>query len=541
MTDDLERVMQVLRQEYLAEAPARLAELRKDSAAFRAGEADATSSLRMRFHRLAGSGGSYGFPGISEIAREAEVWLKGDPPLTEENAARIDEAIRRLARTLDDAVAGATKAAEAGSSPRGAADFGLTALVIARESALRDTMVEALHSSGFSVTTAGGTDHREVPLTETPDLVVISGSAEDGIEPYATASAWSGRRLIRPRGIVLVDPSSATDRIRAVSAGIDTVFTTDRVQYDLAQYAKTLARIGAPPSSVLLVMEDRAHAAEITGWMETANIRVTRCDDPLLAREQLARDLPDLVLLDTNLTRIDAFTLARLMRQDMRFALLPMVFLANERTVKDQIEALRAGADHFLTKPLDHDLLIQLVVNRAERGRRIREMVHRDGLTGLLNHATLMAELEHAVEYARRHGESFAFLMIDVDHFKRVNDTHGHLAGDQVLLHLARVFLASVRASDLIGRYGGEEFGMILPRSTREGALTLATKLREALAGRPAVTRDGVVIPVRISVGIACYPQDAATAGALTAAADRALYRAKSSGRDRIEMHEEGS
>jgi diguanylate cyclase (GGDEF)-like protein len=146
-----------------------------------------------------------------------------------------------------------------------------------------------------------------------------------------------------------------------------------------------------------------------------------------------------------------------------------------------------------------------------------------------------MAELEHAVEYARRHAEPFAFLMVDVDHFKRVNDTHGHLAGDQVLLHLARVFQATVRASDIIGRYGGEEIGIILRRCNREGAVVLAGKLREALAAHAAVMRDGKTIPVRVSIGIAACPEDALSANAVVASADRALYKAKSSGRDRIE------
>jgi diguanylate cyclase (GGDEF)-like protein len=249
----------------------------------------------------------------------------------------------------------------------------------------------------------------------------------------------------------------------------------------------------------------------------------------------LARDLPDLLLLDAHLPGLDGFTLARLVRQDPRFALLPIVFLASERTLQDQVEALRAGADHFLTKPVEPMLLLQLVINRAERGRRIREMVHRDGLTGLLNHATLMAELEHAVEYARRHGEPFAFLMVDVDHFKRVNDTYGHLAGDQVLLHLARVFQSTVRASDIIGRYGGEEIGIILGRCNRDGAVVLAGKLREALLARPAVTRDGKSIPVRVSIGISSCPEDGLSANVVVASADRALYKAKSSGRDRIE------
>jgi diguanylate cyclase (GGDEF)-like protein len=126
--------------------------------------------------------------------------------------------------------------------------------------------------------------------------------------------------------------------------------------------------------------------------------------------------------------------------------------------------------------------------------------------------------------------------MIDVDHFKRINDTHGHLAGDQVLLHLARIFQSTVRASDIIGRYGGEEIGLILRRSQREGAIVLAGKLREALVGRPATTREGTEIPVRVSIGISNCPADGQSASAIVAAAEKALDRAKSSGRDRVEV-----
>ncbi|MGE3525884.1 MAG: diguanylate cyclase, partial [Gemmatimonadales bacterium] len=514
MSDELERALDALRREYLTEAPIRIAELRKDGGAFRAGEGGALGSLITRFHRLAGSGGSYGFPEVSEIAREAERFLKSDPPPGPSDAAFVDDAVARLAAAFNRA--GARITGPSAALPT--TDFAWRATVVTEAGPLREQIREALQGSGFEVAaTEPAHDSPDVPLSETPDLVVIAGT-ENGLDPYAMAAAWSGSRTIRPRGIVLVDTTGRVDRIRAVASGIDTVLPADRISQELSNYAKTLARIGVPPSSVLLVSERQSIADEVTGWLEAANIRITCCDEAMQARDILARDLPDLVLLDTGLTAVDAFTLARLMRQDQRFSLLPMIFLANERNVKDQIEALRAGADHFLSRPLERELLIQLVVNRAERGRRIREMVHRDGLTGLLNHATLMAELEHAVEYARRHREGFSFLMIDVDHFKRINDTYGHLAGDQVLVHLARVFQGAVRASDIIGRYGGEEFGMILPRSGREGAVVLGTKLRESLIDRPAMTREGAVIPVRVSIGVACYPEDATTAGGLAAA-----------------------
>lgn len=530
MSDELELVLAQLRREYVAESPARLEELRKDIAAFRAGEPDAIKSLIILFHRLAGSGGSYGFPAISEVGRNMERWLKSKPPPGPDQSAKLDEAVDQLAREFNRAgerLSGETTAVP----PSG---FRWSALVFGEPGPLTTQLEEVLRGVGYRVQSSSE-DQPELALSDTPDMViVVAGPRTDA---YAIAAALSSRRPLRPRSIVLVDPGGESDRLRAVAAGIDTILPMDRVGHDLPAYAKTLARIGTPPSSVLLVMENEDDIESIGGVLERANIMVTRCMDPMMAREALVRDLPDLLLLDAHLSGMDGFTLARLVRQDPRFALLPIVFLASDRTTQDQIEALRAGADHILPLPVEGELLLQLVVNRAERGRRVREMVHRDGLTGLLNHATLMAELEHAVEYARRHHEPFSFLMIDVDHFKRINDTHGHLAGDQVLLHLARIFQSTVRASDIIGRYGGEEIGMILRRCQREGALVLAGKLREALIGRPASTREGAEIAVRVSIGIANCPGDGDSASAIVAAADKALYRAKSSGRDRVEVY----
>jgi diguanylate cyclase (GGDEF)-like protein len=536
MTDELNAALAELRREYLFDAPGRLAELRKDVAAFRAGETDAVHSLIQRFHRLSGSGGSYGFPEISEIARGGERWLKQEAPAPGEVAAvRLEELVDRLAAAFD------TAARELGLPARGPAvtEFGWRVLVIGLESPLRAEVQAALMNTGFLVRLESGSgEPRELKLSERPDLVVV---LEDptGPDPFSAASAWTGAGPVRPRSIVLITRSEITDRMRALAAGIDAVIPAERLQTDLPTFAKTLARIGSPPPRVLLVENDAAQAEMLTQWLEQANAKVTHCVDGVAAREAMIREVPDLILTDTRLPGIDGLSLARLVRQDSRFGLTPIVFLTHHDTVADQIEALSAGADHFLTEPVDRELLTHLVINRAERGRRLREMVHRDGLTGLLNHATLMAELEHAVEYARRHGETFAFLMIDVDHFKRVNDRYGHIAGDQVLLHVARVFQTTARASDLIGRYGGEEFGMILRRTDRAGAGILATKLRTALQEQPAVVGAGETIPVKVCIGVAVYPEDSTAANEVAQLADAALYRAKAGGRDRVEFTRE--
>ncbi len=533
MTDPLNDALAELRREYLFDAPGRLADLRKDVAAFRAGESDAVLSLTRRFHKLSGSGGSYGFPEISELARSGERWLKAETPAPSEVAgARLDEIVDRLVAAFDAA------ARELGLPTRGPAvtEFGWRALVVGPDGPARQEIHNALTSSGFLVRTdSGAGEPRELKLSERPDLLIV---IEDpaGPDPFSAATAWSGAGPIRPRSIVLVSRSEDIDRVRSLAAGIDTIVPLGRVPVDLPTFGKTLARIGSPPPRVLLVEEDAGQAEMLTHWLEQANARVTHCLDGAAAREAMIRETPDLILTDLRVPGIDGLSLARLVRQDSRFGLTPIVFLTHQDTVADQIEALSAGADHFLAEPVDRELLTHLVINRAERGRRLREMVHRDGLTGLLNHATLMAELEHAVVYARRHGEAFAFLMVDVDHFKRVNDRYGHLAGDQVLLHVARVFQTTARASDLIGRYGGEEFGLILRRTDRSGAGILATKLRSALAEQPAVVGTGESIPIRVCIGIAAYPDDAATAGELAQLADGALYRAKSAGRDRVEF-----
>ena len=530
MTDELDEALGQLRREYLLEAPGRLAELRKDLAAFRSGEADAADSLTRRFHRLSGSGGSYGFPSISEISKQTEHWLQAERPSpTPEHAARLDDAVNRLSAAFDAA------AIEMGLPDAGPAmaEFGWRALAIGQPGKLREEIETAMRLSGFLVRTETGLgEPKETHLSERPDLVAII--AEPDTDSYATATAWSRAGVARPRAIVLVDKTDTTDRVRALAAGIDVVMPAARVGVELPKYAKTLARIGSPPPRVLLIEEDTEQAHLITSWLEQVNARVTHCRDGLTARETLVRETPDLVLMDTRLPGLDGLSLARLMRQDSRFGLTPIVFLTAQDGVATQIEALRAGADHFLIEPVDRDLLAHLVINRAERGRRLREMVHRDGLTGLLNHATLMAELEHTIEYSRRHGEGFVFMMVDVDHFKRVNDRYGHLIGDQALLHVAKVFQTTARASDLIGRYGGEEFGLILRRTDRQGAGVLANKLRQALAEHPAAVGSGENISIRVCIGIACFPDDALTAGSLTESADRALYCAKSAGRDQI-------
>jgi diguanylate cyclase (GGDEF)-like protein len=520
MSEPLDEAFLELQREYLIELPARLEELRGDVAGFRAGDAAAAASLKVRFHRLAGSGGSYGFPEISEIAREMELWIATGP--SSADAPRLDAAVEQLeavARRFEFQLgAGPSEATPATE---------LRALAFLPPGNDRDHVSQALRGAGYRVRIG---DRREqpgdTPADQRPDLLVIGLGPGEG-DPSAVASVWTTHRESRPRAVVLIETLRAVDRLRAVAAGVDAVFPAERVLEDLPRYARTLARVGAPPSTVVLAEPDIEVAATVGAALEQANIRVVRCHLGQAVQELLEREVPDLLLLAPRLADVAGSVVARMVRQDPRFHLLPIVCLGPPSPA-ERIAALRAGADDYVPLPPDPELLLQTVVTRAERGRRLREMLHRDGLTGLLNHTTLMLELEYAVEYGRRHGGPLAFVVFDLDRFGEVNERFGQLVGDQVLLHVANVFRSNVRASDVIGRFGGEEFGMILRGGGAEGAAVLAGKLRKVLGEQAATTAEGVIIPLQVSVGWACYPADGSTAGELAHTATRGMRKEKS-------------
>ena len=516
MTDSLDDALLELQREYLAAFPERLDELRADIAAFRALRPEAAASLAARFHRIASFADSYGFPEISVVARELEQWIDSKPVPGE--APRLDEAVGRLASLFRQAQA------RLGSPPRppGAR---LRATVILPPSADAQRLVGALEAEGYDVRVGHRReDPANTPRSERPDLLVIGTAAGEG-DPSAVASLWTGHAA-RPRAVVLIETLRAVDRLRAIASGVDAVVPFERMLEDLPRYARTLAQAGAPPSTVLLVEQDAERGTATARCLEEANIRVVRCALAQAVQELLDREVPDLMLLASRLPDGDGATVARIVRQDPRFRLMPIVF-SGLGEIDERVVALQAGADDFLTMPPDPTLLLQTVIVRAERGRRLRELLHRDPLTGLLNHATLLTELDHAVDYGRRHGGALAFVVFDLDRFHEVNERFGHAVGDHVLRHVSDVFRSSVRASDLIGRFGGEEFAMILRGIGAEGAAVLAAKLRRVLGEQSATTSEGLIIPLHVSVGWACYPVSGTSAGELVHAAVRAMQREK--------------
>jgi diguanylate cyclase (GGDEF)-like protein len=205
--------------------------------------------------------------------------------------------------------------------------------------------------------------------------------------------------------------------------------------------------------------------------------------------------------------------------------------------------ALRVASRRpFAYEPEDFDVLQRLAdfVAVAVENQRLldanRRMAEVDGLTSVCNHRHFRTLLTRETERARQLSQPLALVMVDVDHFKRVNDNHGHPVGDAVLRHVAGLLARRVRRSDVVARYGGEEFAILLPGSDATAAARLAEELREVIAAGPGVGSEPVLpTAVTASFGVAALPADAATEVDLIEAADQALYRAKRAGRNRVE------
>ena len=292
---------------------------------------------------------------------------------------------------------------------------------------------------------------------------------------------------------------------------------------------------------LVLVAEDSLVVrAVLRRQLEEHGYRVVEADDGAEALRLSREHRPDVILLDVEMPRLDGHQVLAELKADATLADTPVVFLTGRTKTEDVVDALRLGAHDYLRKPFDHAELIARVTAAArvkalhdELQRRADELdrVSRtDTLTGLYNRRHLDEHLRSMVSGAKRRKQWLAVLMVDVDHFKNVNDTLGHAAGDEVLCEVARRLTRGLRAEDVAGRWGGEEFLVLLPQTDLDGALVAAERLRSLIAGGPVRLADGTV-PVTVSVG--CASGLGPEGEDLVQRADAALYDAKEAGRNR--------
>ncbi|MCU1602409.1 MAG: diguanylate cyclase [Frankiales bacterium] len=252
---------------------------------------------------------------------------------------------------------------------------------------------------------------------------------------------------------------------------------------------------------------------------------------------------PDVILLDVEMPQLDGYETVKALKSDPLTTHIPVVFLTGRVGPDDVVRALQLGGHDYLRKPPEPAELLarvgaalrvkQLQDELVARGDELERMSRTDFLTGLNNRRHLEEALRRVGAGAKRHGYPVAVLIIDVDHFKQINDTFGHSTGDEVLIATARRLEASLRTEDVLGRWGGEEFLVILPHTAADAAGVLAERLRGVVAGTPVRTRAGEVT-FTISIGGAAAEQEGQHD--LLRIADVELYAAKDAGRNSVRI-----
>jgi two-component system, cell cycle response regulator len=291
----------------------------------------------------------------------------------------------------------------------------------------------------------------------------------------------------------------------------------------------------------ILVVEDdpisrRILEATLLKWGYEVQVAV----DGLEALEIIRNpDAPNLVISDWMMPRMDGLALCREIRSMEKSGYIYFIILTAKGEKKDIIEGLEAGADDFLTKPFDREELKyrtrigERIINLE---RRILELANTDALTGLLNRRAFMDRMEQETSRSQRDKTSLSMIMTDIDHFKNINDTYGHQAGDLVLRKFAATLSSSLRSYDFIGRYGGEEFVTCLPGADESQARSVAERMRRQIEEMETTLPDASQsVRITASFGISSFAAESGeNFDSLIKRADDALYRAKKEGRNRV-------
>ena len=321
-------------------------------------------------------------------------------------------------------------------------------------------------------------------------------------------------------------------RLAAVRAGGAAFYVGSIDASGLLERVEALTCIAQQdPYRVLIVDDSRAQASFTERTLNSAGIVTCTLNVPHRVMDELGEFKPDLIILDMYMPGCTGPELARVIRQSERYVSVPIIYLSAEGDLEKQLGAMEEGGEDFLTKPIKPRHLISIVRQRVARARELHGLMVRDSLTGLFNHTHILQLLEDAAARARRTGKALSFVMLDIDFFKKVNDTYGHPMGDRVIKSLATFLKQRLRKSDIIGRYGGEEFAVVLPETDAAAALKVMDSIRERFAEilHPAQPQD---LSCTFSCGIAEL-SGSEDGKALSKNADLALYAAKQAGRNR--------
>ena len=302
-----------------------------------------------------------------------------------------------------------------------------------------------------------------------------------------------------------------------------------------------------PEEFLVLVVDDVVKNLQVIGYMlDDVGYATTFASSGPQALERIRTAQPDLILLDLMMPGMSGLEVCEQLRTDLDLRRIPVIFLTVSHEKEHVLQAFECGAVDYVTKPFNAPELLarvrthlELKHTRDELEKALQELEQlaiTDPLTGISNRRHLLRLTAQEGERARRHARPFSILMLDIDHFKRINDTHGHTVGDHALLVMAQAVMDSLRREDCFGRLGGEEFVALLPETEIQAAVEVGDRIRCRIADL-VIPVEAHQLSMTVSIGVSTYRFDDTAIEMVLQRADEALYRAKRQGRNQVAAH----
>jgi len=494
-------------------------------------------SLYSQLHQLAGSGSTFGYARLSEIALSLESVLKlwsqqGSIP----DSNGMESISARLAEMRTSAIADSERNNPEELIQRAYNGTQPLVYLVEDDDLLAKKLVLQLSSFGFYVKAFPDAHsvkqaiHSQKPMAMLVDVMLPEG------ELAGPALLRSLKPNIDMSDVAVVFITAHDDinaRIAAAICGADSFYVKPLDVPLIAERLNWLMRRSeVEPIHVLIVDDDKILANHYALLLRDSGMEVNILNDSTSVLDFLQCEQPDLILMDIDMPECNGIVLAKVIRQYDRYLSLPIVYLSTASNLEVQQLAMREGGDDFLTKPISTQQLISSVTIRAQHGREMRQQLTSDNLTGLMAHGPLKERLTTELARAERTGEDIVFVLLDIDHFKGVNDNYGHPTGDHILRSLANLLRRRIRLSDTIGRYGGEEFGIILSNCNKNNAMQMVDELRQDFEQVKYRCEDRE-FGITFSAGMA-IPHRGISVDELIQLADEALHQAKLSGRNQV-------
>jgi len=557
--DCVREQLKILQKEYQQQLPSQILQISEiwQKLVCRQGQVDDWEKLHCLIHRMVGSGATFGMSKLSETARRMESYItemmarKSHPTVAQQALINpvLDE-LKQMASGAQWQVIGVigelpnrgkiqpVKMRFVGEGYQEKSKSKKLIFLIEDDQCQANDLAVQLSCFGYKIRTFKAlTGLKEAIAEMSPAAVIMDIMWPEG--------QMAGTEIIQeiqgsrnaPLPVLFI---SARDdlqaRLQAVRAGGAAYF---HKPVDIGSLIDKLDSLTAhetrDPHRILIVDDESILATYHAKILDKAGMVTEVVTDPMQVMQSLVYFKPELILMDMYMPGCNGLELASVIRQQDAYVSIPIVFLSVETNMEHHLTAMHLGGDEFLTKPIEAQHLVAEVKSRVERSRIVSSFMERDSLTGLLNHTKIKERLSIEVARAKRQQSPLAFAMIDIDCFKGVNDIFGHLIGDRVIKSLSRLLKQRLRKTDIIGRYGGEEFAVILPDTDAMGAAKVLNEIRSGFAKVRQLAQDDHEFSVTFSCGVAAFPEYG-DANSLNEAADKALYQAKRSGRNQLAL-----